>query len=308
MPVKNSILKYFVPCTLLAAIFLSFVSTTPQSTYADSICLQPDAVQNSDTLTQPQLDAYGLPRHLVDIGYTEWKKITLSIKHHYCTTTATKMQSASDLAFENWSGNIADGDNGYKEADATWNVPCIAAGSPAGESSAWAGLGGDGNTNLVQAGTNSNVMHFLWFSIPTYNAWVENLADPTNPYERIVFHVHCGDEMHVFINQGNYMYIVDMTSGASAIQQFGPVANASSAECIQERTTDNNQMQPLPDFRSIHFSTCHVTTSSNRILPMNNAQYDYSVMRGDDGYTPLVTLGPLGNQGAFTVNWLRANS
>jgi peptidase A4-like protein len=61
--------------------------------------------------------------------------------------------NAADVS--NWCGYAETG-SGYTSATATWTVPSVSPTSSDTYSAAWVGIDGYGNSDLIQAGTESN--------------------------------------------------------------------------------------------------------------------------------------------------------
>lgn len=83
----------------------------------------------------------------------------------------------------NWAGYLAYGDEGYQEVQMSWVVPCIDThATPQGVYAIWAGLGGSGTSNLVQAGTVGEA-NPSWFGSEqtSYYAFIENTGQVSNP-------------------------------------------------------------------------------------------------------------------------------
>jgi hypothetical protein len=249
-------------------------------------CLQPPIGRDPDTYSNSELGKYGLLAR-DNLDHNTWKQLVLKATHHSCLNKPIHVSSDSD----NWSGNVADAKS-YTSVSATWNAPCIQPGGANGYSSFWVGLGGDGNQNLVQAGTESDYSN----GHATYFAWIENLV--SNPYEAIEFYINCGNTMFSRVNNGNNMYIEDETTGAYYDAAYGPAANASTAEVIAERPTVNGSYAPLADFRWVSFSGCLVQPKGASTEGIGKAPHYYYTMNGR------VSVGPISSNGQnFQVNW-----
>ncbi len=75
----------------------------------------------------------------------------------------------STWAASNWSGYAETGT--FTGVSATWTVPTVAASASATYSSAWIGVDGFNNSNLIQTGTEEDYYN----GAPHYNAWWEIL-------------------------------------------------------------------------------------------------------------------------------------
>ena len=105
----------------------------------------------------------------------------------------------------------------------TWNVPFVTS-EPGGKtySSMWVGLDGDGETDLVQAGTGQEATNinlgFIQFTLTSYYAWTEFL--PQQPNEQVIsnFTVNPGDEIftEVSVSGNEGVLPLDGASGGSS--------------------------------------------------------------------------------------------
>lgn len=301
---------------LISLTVSAIVPSAEASTSGQQACLQPPAGQDLTKLTPHQLALYGLPQYVKGESRTQWVNALQHATHRICTmknTTLTHLRQPgknnSSSTSKNWSGYEPNGDGGYPFAEFTWTVPCIASGSPSGDSSVWVGLGGDGNKNLVQTGSEQAVSYFLGIPFYTYQVWVENLADPNNPNEQVVFGVNCGDSMYAYVFIPNLMYIQDVTTGNYSFQAFGPAANTSTAEFIVERPTQGNgTLYPLDDFQSVTAQGCYVVSNNLGLLRLDQTTYNQITMVNSDGSANLDSISSVnGGLDGFTATWLQAS-
>jgi hypothetical protein len=273
-------------------------------------CPQPPTTIDHATLSNADLDKYGLPRYQSGKDKGAWQNTVRAMKHHVCSGTltrysnafATSAQSTHQLAptcnpynlnSNIWTGNIAvnastDGSckqgNQYTEADAVFYVPCVKPGSPTGVESSWVGLGGWGNKNLVQAGSHSEIWYDIFGGTHyNYYAWTQNLAASST--ETWLFGVNCNDRMQVFVYHSNETYLVDHNSGNYNTTTTGPTASSATAEWIVERPSscdifgNNCNPQSLADFQSETFYGMG-TSSTQGYLSPHDIDHDYSNMSG----------------------------
>lgn len=106
-------------------------------------------------------------------------------------------------AASNWSGYAESGN--FTGVSATWTVPAVAASTSATYSSAWIGVDGFANSNLIQTGTEEDYYN----GSPHYNVWWEILpaAETALPTTKAV---GAGDRMTASI----YETSSTVTSGA----------------------------------------------------------------------------------------------
>jgi hypothetical protein len=161
----------------------------------------------------------------------------------------------------NWSGYILPGaPEAYIAITGCWNVPAVtaAAGEPT-YSSAWIGIDGVNDNDLIQTGTEQD-----WSGgSAQYSAWWEILpADPTaTPFTMTI---HAGDAVCAAITQGpggNWtISLTDETTHAISSTSQAYAGPADSAEWIMERPVlcDNpscslNHLSTLADYGQTTF-------------------------------------------------------
>jgi hypothetical protein len=216
-----------------------------------------------------------------------------------------------------WTGNIAVNSstdpsctqgNQYTEADAVFFVPCIKTGSPTGAESSWVGLGGWNDSNLVQAGTHSEIWYDIFGGAHyNYYAWTQNLA--ASQTETWLFSVNCNDRMQVFVYHSNETYIIDNNNGDYNTTTSGPTASYATAEWIVERPSSCSgntcTPQPLADFQSETFYGMGTTILSVGYFGPGDIDHDYSNMNGRTRIGPLVSNTSWGPPNyANTITWL----
>jgi hypothetical protein len=159
----------------------------------------------------------------------------------------------------------------YDWITGTWRVPAVSGESfKQTNSSFWVGLDGDGTTDLVQAGTESDnlTLPFPFFgplSLSTFYAWTEFL--PQQPTEQTItnFPVRAGDEIMTEVWMGDAagdpslsgyfgrFLIMNLTTGL-VTQVYTPrgttTVGGTEAVWIMERPTFPFGLPDLADFRS----------------------------------------------------------
>lgn len=97
--------------------------------------------------------------------------------HHVLARSAQAAPTGSTVESSNWSGYVDRAPSGRRITSVTghWTVPSAQA-LPPGFSATWAGIGGFGTTDLIQAGTTTNS-----FGGAQYYAWFELLPDAETP-------------------------------------------------------------------------------------------------------------------------------
>jgi Peptidase A4 family len=149
----------------------------------------------------------------------------------------------------NWSGYVETG-SGFTSASATWTVPSA---SGSGFSSAWVGIDGDGNSDLIQTGTESDANG-------QYYAWWEILPAAETPIDSVA--VSPGDTMTASVQQdGGSTWTISITDESNG-QNFSTQQNydgpGQSVEYIQEAPEINGSIATMPNFSTFSFSNLTV--------------------------------------------------
>lgn len=163
----------------------------------------------------------------------------------------------------NWSGYAVSGQRGaFRRVSAEWTVPFVLPASGSAYSSAWIGIDGFRNSNLIQTGTG----HDLIQGKPLYYAWWEILpaAETVIPLP-----VHPGDRIRAAIvkrSGSNWLICIrNMTRGwiFRTLQRYaGP---RTSAEWIVEAPQLGASITPLARISSVAFRSCRVNGGSPKL-------------------------------------------
>lgn len=219
---------------------------------------------DDSVLSDAQLHAYGLQRR-GSLPQAKWAMLVENAKHHVCGNHYDDRAHGEHYDFhnpsDNWDGNYSNGSDGpYTEVDTVFHVPTVASNSPGGLGAIWVGLGGVGNSNLVQTGVSFSKNSD---GTSTYQAWVENIAatsgnpcgsagDQTRPCYLAwsYYPVSPGDQIQVRVT-GNDMYVANGTTGHKWSYEvaYGPQPNESTADFIIERPGGYD----LPNFGTATF-------------------------------------------------------
>lgn len=178
----------------------------------------------------------------------------------------------------NWSGYAETG-SGYTSASATWTVPSVSATSSPTYSSAWVGIDGDGNSNLIQTGTESDYVN----GQAQYSAWWEILPRYSVTIPGVT--VHPGDSISASVakSSGNSWLISlkDDSTGKSWSATKTYTGPGQSAEFVQEAPTVGGSQSAVAHFSTFAFSNLEVNganpglVSSEKIILRQNG-VDYS--------------------------------
>ncbi len=180
---------------------------------------------------------------------------------HLAPKTCGKCDSlVSGSSSGNWSGYVKTGSN-FSSISATWTVPTVSStGSTNSASSTWVGIDGWSNSSLIQSGTEQD-----WngsTKSASYYAWWEIL--PAN--ETFGFSVSPGDNIVAYINKANAtqwtIYLLDRNNGKTISQTESYSGPRTSAEFIQEATTENGSIAPLAHDSTVNFYNTRVNGNS----------------------------------------------
>jgi hypothetical protein len=201
----------------------------------------------------------------------------------------------------NWSGYAitAATDTGVT---ATWVVPTVTAPPTSAYSSTWVGIGGYNSQDLIQAGTEQDV---LGNGSTRYYAWWEILPFPENP---ISMAVHPGDTMQVTVRTVSggkssswEIFIKNKTTGASFTKKLTYSSSFSSAEWIEEAPTVNGQIAPLADFGTVTFNNSQAGYNGH-VVSISGGPY--TAIDIQDPHGQKAAPGPLSNNGeTFSDTW-----
>ena len=162
-------------------------------------------------------------------------------------------------AASNWSGYAETGT--FKGVAATWTVPSVSASSSATYSSAWIGVDGFNNSNLIQTGTEED----YYSGTAHYSAWWEILPAA----ETVISHpVSPGDRMSASIYEtttsagftgffrrrsGGYIWVIniaDTTAGHTWTDTLNEAysGSGSSAEWVVEAPEVGGRIATLANY------------------------------------------------------------
>jgi len=160
----------------------------------------------------------------------------------------------------NWAGYAA-GNGTFTAIFGSWTVPnvTLGGGSTISSDATWVGIGGVNTTDLIQAGTETDVQD----GQIEYSAWWETLPQASQP---IALDVSAGDSVSVSITQqagGTWQITIrNATSGQSFQKNLAYQSSLSSAEWVEETpTVGRRTLLPLDDFGTITFT--NATTTEN---------------------------------------------
>jgi hypothetical protein len=203
------------------------------------------------------------------------------------------MIRASAQHSTNWSGYALAGD--YSGITGSWVVPKVIPTATTTYSSSWIGIDGLADTDLIQTGTESDVIG----GVVHYDAWWEVLPAAERVITKMI--VRPGDRMVASIDRGAgrkwTISLTDSTSGAAFSLTRGYRGPGASAEWIEERPQVGRTLSTLADYGSTTFTGLTVDGASPGLVPSEAV-----AMVGDTG-TPVISTpsAPSPRGDAFTV-------
>ncbi|MHA6529581.1 G1 family glutamic endopeptidase [Paenibacillus sp. BAC0078] len=224
-------------------------------------------------------------------------KTDLSKRTRPCVTAKAHKNKAQSTGFgwvsSNWSGYAISGKKGaFRQISGDWIVPFIKATSKTAYSSAWIGIDGFKNSNLIQTGTGHESIN----GVVHYYAWWEILpaAETVIPLP-----VSPGDHMRASITKessGKWLITLRNLSKQWTFRTFqrytGP---QSSAEWIMEAPQVGGKIGALSKMTATRFFRCSVNGKSPRLTPADSG------IMVQNKITVAVPSSPSANGDAFNV-------
>lgn len=336
-----------VTTTAIASAHTSTPMAARSQQSAVAPCLQPPQNVNLITLSDAQLQLYGLPNHATfNENPRLWTRILAHAKYHSCTPavdgnrgpsvkraiphTVGCTQPGEMCPNPNWAGNEAVGSRGtYKEADTEFYVPSISTSVVGSRVSLWAGVGGDPNFAgnswvLVQAGvdafvdSNHHQINQSWWEV------VPGYSEQHLPFSK---GLHVGDDIAVIVHSNSYSYpnqdafFLDNFTTNEYINKISSslaLSDSASAEWIVERVTVGCCLAPLAQFQNSGQPPNTVRLYGNE-AEKNGSSQTYSVASLSHLYnqiyvdpnnlnTLMASVGPIDQNGYdYSVTWHRGS-
>lgn len=161
----------------------------------------------------------------------------------------------------NWSGYARAGDKAkFRRISAEWNVPFVLPSSKSSYSSAWIGIDGYENSNLIQTGTGHDWVN----GQASYYAWWEILPDVETV---IPFPVSPGDRIRATIYKINRtrrwcitLHNLTQSWTFRTVQQY--TGQQSSAEWIVEAPSVGSCISKMAKITPVTFKCCRLNGCS----------------------------------------------
>jgi len=218
--------------------------------------------------------------------------------------------SFTTVTSSNWSGDVIDGQPAaFDDVLGAWTVPSVSTDGNFGGSysSTWVGIDGWGNNDVVQDGTEQDATGFgPWGQWTIYYAWYEFFPNQqvamsnvsVSPGDQILAESFTGYDSTGTLN--GYYWLYDYTSNQGAFTNAAIPAGASfagaSAEWIEERTTVNNALYPMPDYGNVQMSSTEALTNDGNVY---HADGSNAFGAGDSQLNVIMT-----SNGLLSGDWL----
>ena len=161
-----------------------------------------------------------------------------------------------EVTTQNWSGYAVTANAPYTSASATWQVPNVSydgGSTPYGYEDVfnWVGIGGYGDSTLIQLGTESVVStsgarsFYVWYEL--YPAPTQPISRSVKPGDIMTASLECTAACTPTSVQTWLLTISDETAGWAWTQSFQYQYSMASAEWITEPPYYNG-IQPLADY------------------------------------------------------------
>jgi hypothetical protein len=208
-------------------------------------------------------------------------------------TTSGSLIRASGQHSSNWSGYGLAGS--FSAVTGSWVVPTATPSAATTYASTWIGIDGLANRNLIQTGTESDVIN----GVVHYDAWWEVLPAAETVIAKLT--VSPGDHMTAAITRGVgkkwTISLTDTTSGASFSYSRNYKGIGTSAEWIVERPQIGRTLATLTNYGSTTFTGLTANGSIPGLVPSEAIS-----MVGDAGTNVISTpSAPSARGDAFAV-------
>src|SRR5215469_7071405 len=169
-----------------------------------------------------------------------------------------------------WSGFAATAAAPYTSASGTFQVPSVSysgSGHSYEDSALWVGIGGDGDSTLIQLGTEQLITssgaasYYVWYEL--YPAATVYLGHAVKPGDIIAASLQCTAACSPSSVQTWQLTMTDETAGWSWTQSVQYQSSMASAEWITEAPWDSSGELPLDDFVQATFDP----VSANGVNP-----------------------------------------
>lgn len=216
--------------------------------------------------------------------------------HRYANATDHVIsRTPFDQRSSNWSGYAETG-SGYTSASASWTVPTAQATSGDTYGSDWVGIDGDGNSNLIQTGTEEDYVG----GRAQYGAWWEILPAAETPIRNMK--VSPGDSMTGSVTKESgsswKITLTDNTTGQSFSTTQSYSGPGRSVEYIEESPEVGGSIATPAKLTTVTFSGARVNGHGPNLTSSDAIDL---VQNGTTYYKP---SAPNGSGDGFTVSYV----
>jgi len=179
-----------------------------------------------------------------------------------------------------WSGFAVTAAAPYTSASGTFQVPSVSysgSGHSYEDSALWVGIGGDGDSTLIQLGTEQLITssgaasYYVWYEL--YPAATVYLGHAVKPGDIIAASLQCTAACSPSSVQTWQLTMTDETAGWSWTQSVQYQSSMASAEWITEAPWDSSGELPLDDFVQATFDPVSANGANpNLTLAANGIQ------------------------------------
>src|SRR5215469_9945669 len=192
------------------------------------------------------------------------------VELHHNADGSIKRGLRNEIQTGYWSGFAATAAAPYTSASGTFQVPRVSysgSGHSYEDSALWVGIGGDGDSTLIQLGTEQLVTssgaasYYVWYEL--YPAATVYLGHTVNPGDIITASLQCTAACSPGSVQTWQLTMTNETAGWSWTQSVQYQSSMASAEWITEAPWDSSGELPLDDFVQATFDP----VSANGVNP-----------------------------------------
>ena len=228
-------------------------------------------------------------------------------------TGVTTSKGITNATSSNWSGSVvfAPSKRSFGWVAGQWTVPNPHA--PAFGiyyASEWVGIDGWGSNDVLQAGTETEIVNVI-FSIKQVYVWWEWF--PSGEVAISNFSVSPGDIMYCLICVNSTttatIYLTNQSSGVSTSFSItaprGTTLVGNSAEWIVERPTVNGSLTNLTDTKAVYFDEGIAGLAGTPFTIVDLGSGTAVTMTGNNNAS--LSVPTLETSRLMKVNWLKAN-
>jgi hypothetical protein len=241
-------------CTSLVVIFAAPSAAAPSSAAPFSATAPAGAFVNGTRIPAPMAPHPRRVRGKSDTSSSDWSPST------------------------NWSGyaETSTSSGTFTQVTDTFVVPTVIPPEHGTQYVAdWVGIGGYGDSTLVQTGIQAVVRTRRHQTALAYDAWTEVLPKPEKP---LPLTISAGDTVTATVQEtsaGNWrMEVDDLTTGASQGMTVPYDSSGASAEVINERPSVRGALSHLAHTPNITFGPGFYSTASPGAVPVEEPLLD----------------------------------